>query len=475
MIKFTFILFVLAASCTADSIEIKNIPQAEEIWQGEQLFEVLTTVGTNVNSKEDMRVPLDLVLVIDSSGSMAGDAIHLLKNVLLFLIEQLTEDDQLSIIEYNSGVTTLIPPMIMDEKAKVFANVQVRSVRANGGTYLSGGASKGAEICFEMLSTERRTSHGEAVPVLVVLSDGYANVGNIQAHDIFQEIRCAKNSLGCSNSMLPFPLYTFGIGKNVDHQLMSTLAELGNGAYFHVADSESIGVALAGLIGNLFETAVKSVKLHIEIPEHMQSKVKIHDVFSTYTIESQTDSSVVVYFGDIQVGSFRNILVTLEFAADSALTSDEFAHDMNILDVWWEGYDLNEDREVKKSDSRNLIIKRVFSSNEKDVELPQELQSFHERKLVVTSINEAAKAIQEGHLDSSIKILNDAKVHLTSGSQFAGVFDQIEGANFNVEELLVQSFEVGKQRYSGSAESSYQSNKAKETQQGYLTWNGNRQ
>jgi len=49
------------------------------------------------------RVPIDLVCVVDQSGSMAGEKINLLKKTLTYITEQLNEFDRLAIISFNTS------------------------------------------------------------------------------------------------------------------------------------------------------------------------------------------------------------------------------------------------------------------------------------------------------------------------------------------------------------------------------------
>lgn len=48
------------------------------------------------------RIPIDLVCVVDQSGSMAGQKLALLKQTLGYIVDQLTELDRLAIVSFNS-------------------------------------------------------------------------------------------------------------------------------------------------------------------------------------------------------------------------------------------------------------------------------------------------------------------------------------------------------------------------------------
>lgn len=52
---------------------------------------------------DELHVPIDLVCVVDQSGSMQGEKIRLLKDTLEYIIKQMSALDRLSIISFNSS------------------------------------------------------------------------------------------------------------------------------------------------------------------------------------------------------------------------------------------------------------------------------------------------------------------------------------------------------------------------------------
>ena len=54
------------------------------------------------SSASSSRVPIDLICVVDQSGSMAGEKLALLKQTLIYIVEQMSELDRLAIISFNT-------------------------------------------------------------------------------------------------------------------------------------------------------------------------------------------------------------------------------------------------------------------------------------------------------------------------------------------------------------------------------------
>jgi len=69
---------------------------------------LLTINAKEVENEEELdekRTPIDLICVIDKSGSMSGEKIKLVHETLEFIIENLNSEDRLSVISFNDNAT----------------------------------------------------------------------------------------------------------------------------------------------------------------------------------------------------------------------------------------------------------------------------------------------------------------------------------------------------------------------------------
>jgi uncharacterized protein YegL len=69
--------------------------------------------------KSDNRSPLDLVCVVDRSGSMSGEKINLVRETLQFVVTQLTSTDRMGIVVYDDVVEVSLVLTGMDDAGKV--------------------------------------------------------------------------------------------------------------------------------------------------------------------------------------------------------------------------------------------------------------------------------------------------------------------------------------------------------------------
>src|SRR5690606_37517595 len=114
--------------------------------------------------------PLNLSLVIDHSGSMAGDKLDYTKQAAQFLVQNLSARDQFSIVLYNNRVETLVAPAPVQHKDAI--NQRIEEIKASGTTNLSGGW---LEACNHVAQNQ----NDEYLNRVILMTDGLANRGII--------------------------------------------------------------------------------------------------------------------------------------------------------------------------------------------------------------------------------------------------------------------------------------------------------
>lgn len=111
---------------------------------------------------------LNLSLVIDRSGSMAGSPLYHALKAAEAVVDQLTPDDILSVVVYDDRVDTIIPPQQVTDKTAL--KKAITQVRAGGITNLSGGWLQGCEYVKQGLDPQK-------INRVLLLTDGLANMG----------------------------------------------------------------------------------------------------------------------------------------------------------------------------------------------------------------------------------------------------------------------------------------------------------
>src|ERR1700675_2780451 len=197
------------------------------------------------------RLPLNLAVVIDHSGSMAGAKIEKTKQAAMQLIDQLTSQDNLALVEFDDRVDVLFPSQhVLDREA---LKAQVQRIEPGGSTALYAGVESGGK---EVLKIESRT---DRINRVILLSDGLANVGPSSTSDL--------KALGRSLSRQGISVSTIGVGDDYNEYLMAGLAEASDANYYYVKDTEKLPEIFRKELGELRMVAARGVRIEIVCPD----------------------------------------------------------------------------------------------------------------------------------------------------------------------------------------------------------------
>jgi Ca-activated chloride channel homolog len=191
----------------------------------------------------------NIVLLIDTSGSMdAPDKLPLLKRAFGMLVNQLDENDSVSIVTYAGNAGVVLSPTPASQKAKILAALD----RLEPGGSTAGAA--GIEQAYR-LAAGARIEGGENRVILA--TDGDFNVG-ISSPDELESFIAAKRDEGTYLSVLGF-----GSG-NYNDALMQALAQNGNGNAAYIDSFSEARKVLVEEAGATLVTIAKDVKIQVE-------------------------------------------------------------------------------------------------------------------------------------------------------------------------------------------------------------------
>lgn len=218
----------------------------------------LVRVGIQgVSMPEGQRPLSNLVFLIDVSGSMQDpDKLPLVKQGIQMLVNQLGENDKVSIVVYAGSAGLVLPPTNGSNRAAILSAIE--NLRAGGST--AGG--EGIQLAYR-LARENFIKGG--VNRVILATDGDFNVG---VSDEAGLIRLIEEQ---AKSKVFLTVLGFGSG-NLQDGKMEQLSNKGNGMYAYI-DSlrEAKKVFVEQAEGSLI-TIAKDVKIQIEFnPARVQS------------------------------------------------------------------------------------------------------------------------------------------------------------------------------------------------------------
>ena len=138
-------------------------------------LELVMTAGDIDMDKTGSDRPVDMVVVLDRSGSMQGEKINQAKQSLLNLINMLSPQDRLALVSYADNVQTHANLLKVTPTNRFLLQSAVNSIRTGGSTNLSSGLQQGIAIMQRSLAAGRNGS-------IILVSYGLANRGNERLH-----------------------------------------------------------------------------------------------------------------------------------------------------------------------------------------------------------------------------------------------------------------------------------------------------
>lgn len=169
------------------------------------------------------RAPVNMAIVLDRSGSMAGEKLARAREAAIKAIGLLQSGDIVSVVTYDSVVNVVVPATKVDDKQSIYR--AIRRITDGGSTALFAGVSKGASEVRKFLDKNR-------VNRVILLSDGLANVGPSTPSELGQ--------LGSSLGKEGISVTTIGLGLGYNEDLMTQLAGMSDGHHAFVQNSADL-------------------------------------------------------------------------------------------------------------------------------------------------------------------------------------------------------------------------------------------
>ena len=257
------------------------------------------TVGLNLtlqaaelpatNDRETRNV--DMVIVLDRSGSMKGRKIEDARRAVLALLSSLSAEDRFALITYSDGVHIASGLSNVTDANRVGIASAVNAIRAGGGTNLGAGLQAGIDI---LISASRHTNAAK----VILISDGLANKGltDVKALSDIAAVAVEKE----------FAVSTVGVGVEFNEHLMTAIADRGTGSYYYLENPAAFAEVFQKEFYNTQTAALTGVK--IQIP--MSSGITLADA-AGYPIINHNDH-LIFYPGNLRSGQTRNLFLTLK-------------------------------------------------------------------------------------------------------------------------------------------------------------------
>ncbi|KFK34720.1 hypothetical protein AALP_AA5G183200 [Arabis alpina] len=362
--------------------EVSAVSQSKSCENFDVLVHLKAVTGNQISQYH--RAPVDLVTVLDISGSMGGTKLALLKRAMGFVIQNLGSRDRLSVIAFSSTARRLFPLTRMSDAGRQQALQAVNSLVANGGTNIVDGLRKGAKV---MENRRERNS----VASIILLSDGRDTYTMNHPDDPSYRV------------MLPqIPVHSFGFGSDHDASVMHSVSEFSGGTFSFIESESVIQDALAQCIGGLLSVAVQELRVEIEgvCPNVRLSSIKAGSYSS---LVNGDGNSGFVDVGDLYADEERDFLVSINIPVEE----DGHTPLLKLRCVYIDPLT----KEITTLESHVLQIRRPENVCEEEV-VPIEVDRQRNRFLAAEAMSQARNLAEHGDLEAAVTAIEKFRLAL---------------------------------------------------------------
>ena len=331
------------------------------------------------------RQPGALQIVLDRSGSMAGDRLEAAQRALDSVITRLAPEDSFGLVTFDDTVQIPVPAEPLSNKPHVRA--LIAGLEPGGMTNLSSGLVRGLE--------EARRSKNGGAATLLLLSDGLANSG-VTDHTRLEQLAATGQQRGVSTS-------TIGIGLGYDEELLGALARGGAGNTHFAEDGDQAGAALADEVGDLLDQVAQAASLTVRASDEVES-IRLYNDLATAPLSG----GFVAELGDFYADEERRVVMAVSVPAKAGLGLAQVCE----IELRWTDADTLESHTVTVPLHVNVVPGDQVANRISDPTVRTEV-AF---QVAQGAKREATAALREGRVDAAAALFDDARAHMDAAA-----------------------------------------------------------
>jgi len=207
---------------------------------------------------ETVRLPREVIFVVDTSGSMGGTSIVQARNALALALEQLAPDSYFNIIEFDSNFTKLHRQSVPAMPAAIDgAKLWVAGLQADGGTEMMG----------PLLAALEDIEEHTPLRQVVFVTDGCVGNEDALIHAIHEKIGRSR-------------LFTIGIGSAPNSHFMERAASFGRGDFTHIGTPSEVSLRMGEFFAKLENPVLADIELQWPDPNTETWPDQVPDLYA---------------------------------------------------------------------------------------------------------------------------------------------------------------------------------------------------
>ena len=365
-------------------LDVQNL----ELKKGNTVYQFGITTPRALESKK--LPPLNLVLVIDESGSMSGDKIANLKSALHAFIERFRENDRITIVGFEHEARVIIEAEEKTNVGKISRAID--DIHAEGSTNLHAGLMRGYKMSLKHFDPERTNR-------MIFWTDGNANVGVTESAEI------ARDSKRCIKRGISF--VTIGLGVDMNNGLLREIADSGRGLMHYIGDAKDIRKTFIDEIDSVLAPAARKVRLKIsfsgdlETPKifgyekDYQKKKTPNGYELKFKLDDLNHGATQVVLARLPAGAGKDVAGRASLTYKDAITGEECSASVDLDE-------LPVSDEARRSVKRNYAIALVAQSIQSAAKASNDNDNPEAEKKLKQGV-EKAKKICDSRDDKNLK------------------------------------------------------------------------
>lgn len=371
----------------------------------------LRVAVTGVPVQAAGRLPMNVVVVIDRSGSMGSqspsgsekmaDARAAAKS----LVAQLAAGDKIAIVSFDDQVDVLAETCTIGSASCSRVNAAIDTLYARGNTNMHGGLSTG-------LTQAQALFRRDQVNRIILISDGQPNTpANLNTLEQLTTLtrRIAKAGINVT---------TIGVGTDYNEDLMAKVADAGQGNYYFVADSAK----MAAIFDKELKTMMAVVGREAVVKIALRNGVRVEQVYGYEASIGRDEAAITV--GDVMGGRYQEVLARLSFPAQ---TGTQELVDVSLV---------YHDALAKQDRKLNSTVAARFVTDERQVaaSLNKEVAEKVEKVKIAGAMQQAMDEFKAGRADKARQILRTQNAASKTANAAIGS-DALAGELKSLEEV----------------------------------------
>lgn len=287
---------------------------------------------------------LDLVCLIDTSGSMDGFKLSQVKQTLLFLLDLLKPEDRLAIVGFSSEANIYNSLRLVDQENKSGRLLQsIESLTADGGTNLMEGLKKSVKILKNRKTKNQMSS-------IFLLSDGNDNYG-LKGLD----------SLLAHESVNDIVINTFGYGDDYDPNLLEKIATARKGNFYYIQDLGRVDEAFVDCLGLLSSTIGRQASVKVKLlPNPLFKEISFSNCYGP-AWKGISSTERVIDLGGVFLGMDKSFVADITLDSTGIDWTGDFPRDTLIAEVTFEVKNISSNTKEMTSDSDKFTLQADLS------------------------------------------------------------------------------------------------------------------